>query len=351
VRLNLLKQTTVNWLKKSSAKRQVLLLWVGSIVIATTTAAITLQGCSDRILQSTKSLPMQIAYVDMDLPATLADITKLRSLLNERGLDTSGFRFFPVAQLGEPERLTLLTEKIAEFGPSLILATGTNEARTLNRAFPDIPMLFLSPADPRRAGLTTALSEPEKNASGISFYQPVEGKQLELLKLCMPQLKSVAVLVDQSVTEATELAIYETVGAELNVDVKLVWLEFETDATNALRKLRASAADAWLIPASHSAIKHRETLLKHFKEKRVPVLWTRTKVLSLGGTFAYDDNLNDWHTVWAKQVQLISQGITPAAIPIERPTGFDFGLSISSVAKLPVPPPKACLLRANLFVD
>ena len=336
---------------KSSANAHVLPAWVGSIALTIAAVAFALAGCDDQIRHDKTRSAMRMAYVDMDLPDTRADVAMLRSSLDGRGMDTSGLRFIAVAQLGEPERLTRLIEKVAEFQPNLILATGTNEAKRLHLAFPNTPMLFLSPVDPRRAGLATALGAPEKNASGVSFYQPVEGKQLELLKLCTPKLKSVAILVDQSVTEATELSAYESAGAELELAVEFVWLAFESDSSEALRKLQSSDADAWLIPVSHSAIKHRETLLKYFKTRRVPALWGRTKVLSVGGAFAHDDSLNDWHAVWAKQVLLLSQGLRPAAIPIERPTGFDFGLNVASVTNLHRKPPKACVLRANLFVD
>src|SRR5262249_18498787 len=76
-----------------------------------------------------------------------------------------------------------------------VFAPSTETARVARTTIDAIPVVFVTFADPVRAGLVASLSHPGGNMTGLTMITgELAGKRLELLRELIPKVKRVAVL-------------------------------------------------------------------------------------------------------------------------------------------------------------
>ena len=98
-----------------------------------------------------------------------------------------------------------------------IVAWSLPSARATKAATANIPIIFVTGADPQTEGLVSSISRPDGNMTGVSFYDiPVTGKRLALLRELIPKAETIAILQDpnsatfQSETREIEAAVRAT---------------------------------------------------------------------------------------------------------------------------------------------
>src|SRR6476661_376396 len=105
-----------------------------------------------------------------------------------QGLDETGFNAqnltieFRWAE-GDYNRLARLAADLIDHKVSVILAAGGSDpAKVAKAATGKIPIVFVSAADPVKAGLIESLNRPEGNVTGVSLLgSALEAKRLGLL--------------------------------------------------------------------------------------------------------------------------------------------------------------------------
>src|SRR5260370_22564471 len=80
---------------------------------------------------------------------------------------------------GNTARMQTYATELAGLAPNVILAQGTPVAMALQKAGPDIPVVFVNVTDPVRSGLVSSFSNPGGNITGFSnFEHSMGGKWL-----------------------------------------------------------------------------------------------------------------------------------------------------------------------------
>ncbi len=95
--------------------------------------------------------------------------------------------------LGDAERIRKNVAEIIALGPDVIFAHGSTIVGPLQRATREIPIVFVSVADPIAGGIVETLARPTGFTS--SDYS-MASKWLEILKQVAPGLKRVAAIRD-----------------------------------------------------------------------------------------------------------------------------------------------------------
>lgn len=73
--------------------------------------------------------------------------------------------------------------------PDILACNSTPAALALQRATSEIPIVFMSVADPVASGLVGSLTHPQANVTGFSnFLSTTAGKLLEFFKSADPRL-------------------------------------------------------------------------------------------------------------------------------------------------------------------
>src|SRR5258708_7831120 len=98
----------------------------------------------------------------------------------------------------QTERIPALVAELVALGPEVIVSGGPQNTVGAHGAAPNIPLVFLSVADPVALGLVESLAHPGGNVTGFATVVPEGfiGKQLQLLKELVPRASRIAVLLN-----------------------------------------------------------------------------------------------------------------------------------------------------------
>src|SRR5579871_4001705 len=123
---------------------------------------------------------------------------------------------------GRYERLPGLAEDLVKRPVSLIIAAGGSDpGRAAKGATSTIPIVFITAADPIKAGLVANLNRGQGNVTGISMIgSTLESKRLELLHEMFPQA-SIGVMINPGYPAATVQA-QEVEEAVRRLGIKVV---------------------------------------------------------------------------------------------------------------------------------
>ena len=100
---------------------------------------------------------------------------------------------------GNSDKLQSDAAELVALKPDLVFATSGVSIQPLQKASPNIPLLFAQTIDPVGLGLVESLSRPGGNATGFTQIEfGITAKWLELLKQMAPRTARVAVLRDHS---------------------------------------------------------------------------------------------------------------------------------------------------------
>ena len=146
--------------------------------------------------------PPKVPRIGLLLPGTPASFSlRTKALLD--GLRELGHvegKTIAIEWKWGQDRVETLSELAAELVRSnvdVVITGGTSAARALAAATAIIPIVVAIVGDPVAAGLVNNLARPGGNLTGFSIFAPeLGGKRLELLKEIVPNVSSVAVLLN-----------------------------------------------------------------------------------------------------------------------------------------------------------
>jgi len=252
---------------------------------------------------------------------------------------------------GRVDRLPALAEELVRLGVDLIVASPGASALAARNATRTIPIVGMSLTEPVAVGLAKSLARPGGNVTGLTYGVDTEifGKQLQLLKEVIPDVRRVAVLSNPGSTPAQPLILESVRKAARSLGLSLQMLdvrepeEFEP-AFAAMIKARA---DALLLSGDPMFFVHRERLAALALKSRLPSLSTQWQWVEAGGLVAYAPSFPDQWRRGATYVDKILRGASPADLPIEQPTKFELVIHLGTAKALGISLPQTILQRAD----
>jgi putative ABC transport system substrate-binding protein len=255
---------------------------------------------------------------------------------------------------GHYDRLPALAAELVQKPVALIIAAGGSDpGRAAKAATSSIPIVFISAADPIKAGLVASLSRPAGNVTGISMIgSALEAKRLELLHEMLPQVANIGVLINpkypaaraqaQEVAEATaRLGIKTTVLNATNV------AEIEA-AFAALSEQKAGAVLACNDPFFGS---EREKLAALAISHKLPAISFRREFAEIGGLLSYGPNFADGYRQTGLYAGKILAGARTTDLPVMQPTKFEMVVNLKTAKALGLAISESFLLRADDVIE
>ena len=122
-------------------------------------------------------------------------------------------------------------------------------ARAAKTTTSNVPIIFVTGADPVAAGLVSSLNRPDGNMTGVSFYDvPIIGKRLALLRELVPKTETIAVLQDPtSPAFQTESREIENAARAMGQKIMTVKASSEQEINAAFSTVAKSSAGALLV--------------------------------------------------------------------------------------------------------
>jgi putative ABC transport system substrate-binding protein len=255
---------------------------------------------------------------------------------------------------GHYDRLPALAAELVNHPVALIVAAGGSDpGRAAKAATSRIPVVFITAADPIKAGLVASLSRPEGNVTGISMIgSTLEAKRLELLHEMLPQTTTFGVLINPKYPDA-KAQRQEVEEATGRLGIKTMVLDASTAAEieAAFATLAQQQVGAVLIGNDPFFGSVRTTLAALAISHKLPSISFRREYSESGGLLSYGPNFEEGYRETGVYAGRILAGARTTDLPVMQPTKFELVINLKTAKAIGVTVSEAFLLRADEIME
>jgi putative ABC transport system substrate-binding protein len=192
---------------------------------------------------------------------------------------------------GRFERLPALAEELVRLNVDVIVASPTPAALAAKNATRTIPIVGMSLTEPVEVGLVASLARPGGNVTGVAyeFGTDIFGKQLELLKEVIPEVRRVAVLsnLGNSPAQPLMMSSVERSARSLGLQLQLLEARGPEEFDGAFAVMTKERAGALLLTGDSMFFLHRARLAELAVRNRLPSMSTQGQWVEAGGLMSY----------------------------------------------------------------
>jgi putative tryptophan/tyrosine transport system substrate-binding protein len=251
------------------------------------------------------------------------------------------------------ETLSELAADLARSHVDVIITGGTSAAKALKAATPTIPIVVAIVSDPVAAGLVDNLARPGGNLTGFSIVAPeLGGKRLELLKEVVPDVSSVAVLLNtRNPQSQIELKEMRTAAQAMPLQLYPIEISTEDGLEDAFAAMNKAAVQALVVLTDPILFSQRKRTVDLANRNRLPAVYFFQGFAEEGGLMSYGPSDTDLFRRAAGYVDRILKGTKPGDLPIEQPTKFELFINLKAAKLVGVTIPESFLLRADKVIE
>jgi ABC-type uncharacterized transport system substrate-binding protein len=276
----------------------------------------------------------------------------------QRGLKETGFTENQNVRIeyrwagGRLDDLPALAADLVRLNVSVIAATG-NSAPAAKQATSTIPIVFISGADPVKAGLVASLNKPGGNATGVSSTNNELGaKRLQILRDLVPGVTRVALLVTSANSTAENDALeLRKVASGIGLEVSVATVSSRSELEPAFAALIQQKANVLLVPADPFLNDERDQVIALAARHRIPTIYNDRSFVTAGGLLSYGGSLPDGYRQVGVYTGLILKGANPAEIPVIQPTKFELIVNLKTAKALGLAVPPQLFALADEMID
>jgi len=235
--------------------------------------------------------------------------------------------------------------------PDVIMATGSPLAAALKNTGTTIPCVFVAVYNPIGLGLAKSLARPGGTFTGVSNAVPegFVGKQIELLREAVPDLKRIAQLTDLRNPFDRENRLKAT--SDLGLEAIEVHAATREDLEPAFREAARRGATGMMAGGLPLTVANGALIAELALRHRLATMFLFDVNVAAGGLMSYGANMVDLQRRGADYVDRILRGAKPADLPIEQPTRFDLVINLKTAKALGIRVPPSVLLRADRVIE
>ena len=252
---------------------------------------------------------------------------------------------------GRMEQLPDLAAELVRLRVNVIV-TGTNlHVAAVRHATETIPIVMVFTADPVGAGFVASLARPGGNVTGLSADASPDlwGKYLSLLKEVVPSLSRVGVL--GQVASQVGFAELKAASQNLGVALDVADLQRPEDIDRAFATMISQRVEALLVVVGPLTYLLRQEIADAALKHQLPAMTNASQFAQAGLLMSYGPNLEDLYRRAATYVDKILQGASPADLPVEQPTNFDFVINMRTAKALGLDVPLRLQQFANEVIE
>jgi putative tryptophan/tyrosine transport system substrate-binding protein len=235
-----------------------------------------------------------------------------------------------------------------------VLVTGLFPAiRAAKQATKAIPIVIVTAQDPVATGLIDSLARPGGNITGLTgLTRELSGKRLELLKEVVPGISRVGVLWDTN-APGTAIGLKEYEAAARTLKLQLQSLEVRgpnPDLEGAFQAAAKRRANALVTIRGILITRYAKQIADLAIKNRLPSMYEGNNWVEAGGLMSYSANDADSFRRAAVYVDKILKGATPADLPVEQPTKFEFIINLKTAKQIGLTIPQSVLYRVDRVI-
>ena len=253
-----------------------------------------------------------------------------------------------------PDRLPASATELVALSPDLLLAGSPQTALALKSATANIPIIFVSVADPVGIGLVQSLSRPGGNITGLATFVPeVPGKKIEILREMVPTASKIAILANPGnpihrLTIAEELP---QTAQKLGVALPIVEATTAEELDIAFASAAAQHADAIVLFGDPLTFRYAAQVAALAAKYRLPAIYLSRQFATNSGLISYGPDFADLFFRAGGYVDKILKGTKPSDLPVEQPTKFELVINLKTAKALGLTVPPSLLARADEVIE
>jgi len=253
---------------------------------------------------------------------------------------------------GKPETLAQLAQELVQLRVAVLVVTARPSIEAARAATKELPIVANDlESDPVASGYAESLARPGGNITGAFLDAPsLCGKWLQQISDVVPDAKRIAVLWD------TTTGIYQFNAIKAAAKAKSIEIvEMEFRDNDGLEP----ALDLGLKQGPQAAILLGSPLIRQggrriaeiLASRRMPAISQFRTFPDGRGLMSYGPDLMHLYRRIGPYVARILRGARPAALPIDRPTKFEFVINLKAAKALEVTVPPSLLTNADEVIE
>jgi putative ABC transport system substrate-binding protein len=253
---------------------------------------------------------------------------------------------------GDSTRLASLADELIQLSPDVIATTGTSEAKALQVATRDIPIVFLQVADPVSSGLVASISRPGGNVTGFAQGpQILWSKRLSLLTEMIGRVPRQLAWLGNPKNSGSipNWADAQEATARAGVDLKRIDVSRPEELEEALKAIKG--LDGLLVQWDFLFSILGGRIAELAVQAGVPAIYENRVQVLAGGLMSYGGDLRENYKQGAVYVDRILKGARPADLPIVQASRFELILNTGAAKALGLTIPDNLLARADEVID
>jgi putative tryptophan/tyrosine transport system substrate-binding protein len=253
------------------------------------------------------------------------------------------------AAVGRYDRLPDFAKEIADLHPDAIVAEATPAIAAAQRATKTIPIVMAPATDPIGSGFIDSFARPGGNITGVAnMFGELTAKSLEILHRVLPDAKLVAVLMSANPTHAQLYEVASNGARMIGLSTTPFVAATPADLDRVFLEIKLAKCDALYALADPFRPKIPELAAVN----QIPAIYQYSVfVETAGGLMSYGPNIRALIAHAADSLDKIFKGATPAELPVEQPTKFEFVLNLKTARALGLALPESIVLLADKVVE
>ncbi|MGB6287939.1 MAG: ABC transporter substrate-binding protein [Xanthobacteraceae bacterium] len=252
------------------------------------------------------------------------------------------------------ERLPSLAVNLVRRPVAAIVASGPPSSFAAKAATTTIPIVFLVGNDPVQLGLSSSLSRPDRNLTGINILNSeLASKRLELLRDLLPRARRIALLVNPADASLTEVQLKDanTAAQSMGVQIQVYNADTSVEIDAAFEAMNRDRPDAVLVGTTPFLNGRRVQLAQLAAFCKLPAVYAGREYVEVGGLMSYGSNIVDAYRQVGLYVGRILKGAKPADVPMVQASKFELVVNAPTARMLGLALPPSFLNRADEVID
>lgn len=230
--------------------------------------------------------PLQVAVVQLAENGAFKDMREgFIARMRELGYTEDKMTFVEKNASGDMSNLYTIAQSVVEEEMDLIVTIATPAAQAVVNLESDIPVFFISVANPLGAGVITDMQKPDKNATGTSNAIPVS-EMFKLSSSLTPNVKNYGLIYCTSqVNSVTTIENAKAYLTENGLNYQEAVVTASSEVYEAALSLVDQGVDAFFIPNDSVIQDAMEVVAQVAKDAKIPV-YGSSAVMVASGAFA-----------------------------------------------------------------